>query len=148
MLDLQDLYREVIIDHNRNPRNFGKLSGARHVLEGFNPLCGDRLTLYLDVNDDRIENICFDGAGCAISVASASLMTDLIKSKTVAEARNIFDAFHDMVINDKGVSADGLGKLVALAGVRDYPARVKCATLCWHTLRSALEGGDTPVSTE
>ncbi len=148
MFDLKDLYQEVIVDHNRSPRNFGKLDNAKQTLEGFNPLCGDRLTLYLDINDDKIENISFDGSGCAISVASASLMTDLMKGKSVEEAQEIFETFHDMLTTDKEVNSDEMGKLVALAGVRDYPARVKCATLCWHTLNSALEGNEAPVSTE
>ncbi len=148
MFDLKDLYQEMIVDHNRKPRNFGKPSHTTQTLEGFNPLCGDRLTLYLDINNDKIENIGFDGSGCAISVASASLMTDLLKGKSINAAQGIFNAFHDMVTKDNGINTDSLGKLTALAGVRDYPARVKCATLCWHTLHAALEGGNALVSTE
>ena len=149
MFDLKDLYQEVIVDHNRNPRNFGKLENADYELEGFNPLCGDRLTLYIKMDGDRIENISFDGTGCAISVASASLMTEAMKGKTKQEADQIFTDFHHLIT---GKNADPdmekLGKLATLAGVRDYPTRVKCATLCWHTLNSLLHGRDAPVSTE
>ena len=146
--NVQDLYQEVIVDHNRSPRNFGKLQNANHVLEGFNPLCGDRLTLYVDSDDKTIRNITFDGSGCAISVASASLMTEALKGKTIKEAYDIFNQFHDLVTTDNELDLDKFGKLAALAGVRDYPARVKCATLCWHTLNAALHGEETPVSTE
>ena len=149
MFDLKDLYQEVIVDHNRSPRNFGKLEDADRTLEGFNPLCGDRLTLYLKMTDDKIDDISFDGSGCAISVASASLMTEILKGKSSAEAEKIFDDFHHLVTETGSeLDLDKLGKLGALAGVRDYPTRVKCATLCWHTLHSALEGNDSPVSTE
>ena len=148
MFDLQDLYQEVIVDHNRSPRNFGKLDHANHVLDGFNPLCGDKLTLYLDTDDEKINNISFDGTGCAISVASASLMTEALKGKTIGEAEEIFNRFHELVTRDEQPDLDTFGKLAALAGVRDYPARVKCATLCWHTLNAALHGQETPVSTE
>jgi nitrogen fixation NifU-like protein len=148
-MDLKDLYQEVIVDHNRSPRNFGRMEDADRHLEGFNPLCGDRLTLYLKMDGDRIKDISFDGSGCAISVASASLMTEALKGKTVDEANAIFDAFHDLLtVDNPDPELDRLGKLAALAGVRDYPTRVKCATLCWHTLHSSLEGEDTPVSTE
>lgn len=149
MFDLKDLYQEVIVDHNRSPRNFGKLENPDRTLEGFNPLCGDRLTLYLKLDDNQINDISFDGSGCAISVASASLMTDAMKGKTAEEAEDIFNNFHDLVTSDAvDVDMEKLGKLAALAGVREYPTRVKCATLCWHTLHSALEGEDTAVSTE
>ena len=149
MLDLKDLYQEIIVDHNRSPRNFGKLEDADRSMEGFNPLCGDRLTLYLKIKDGRIEDISFDGSGCAISVASASLMTEAMKGKSTSEAETIFNEFHQLVTSDaNGMDLEALGKLAALAGVRDYPTRVKCATLCWHTLHSALEGEDTVVSTE
>mgnify|MGYP002623151398 CR=1 FL=1 len=149
MFDLQDLYREVIVDHNRSPRNFGKLADADTTLEGFNPLCGDRLTLYIKTNNDQIKDIRFAGTGCAISVASASLMTEAMKDKSIAEAQAIFDQFHDMV-TDKNSEGDfeKLGKLAALAGVKEYPSRIKCATLCWHTLYSALQGEQQAVSTE
>ena len=149
MFDLKDLYQEVIVDHNRSPRNFGRLKDADRTLEGFNPLCGDRLLLYLKMNGDRISDIRFDGHGCAISVASASLMTETLKGKNAAEAEQIFDDFHHLVTESAGeADVEKLGKLSALAGVRDYPARVKCATLCWHTLHAALAGKDLPVSTE
>ncbi len=149
MFDLKDLYQEVIVDHNRSPRNFGKLENADTTLEGFNPLCGDRLTLYLKTNNNIITDICFDGSGCAISVASASLMTEAMKGKTVEEAQSIFDQFHGMVTNDdQETDFDNLGKLAALAGVKEYPSRIKCATLCWHTLNSALCGDKQAVSTE
>ena len=148
MFNLKDLYQEVIVDHNRNPRNFGKLDDANKELEGFNPLCGDRLKLYLKINNDHIDDISFDGSGCAISVASASLMTDLMKGKSINEAENIFNEFHDLVTHDNEIDLDKMGKLAALAGVREYPARVKCATLCWHTLNSLLQGDRSPVSTE
>jgi nitrogen fixation NifU-like protein len=148
-MDIKDLYQEVIVDHNRSPRNFGPMEDADRKLEGFNPLCGDRLTLYLKMDGDRISDIRFDGHGCAISVASASLMTEAMKGKTVAEAESLFETFHDLLTTDRQEpDLDKLGKLAALAGVRDYPTRVKCATLCWHTLHSALEGEDAPVSTE
>ena len=148
MFDIKDLYQEVIVDHNRNPRNFGKLDDANKVLEGFNPLCGDKLTLYIKTNGNNIENIAFDGSGCAISVASASLMTDAMKGKTIEEAEELFTEFHHLITTDDEVDTEHLGKLAALAGVKDYPARVKCASLCWHTLHSAIQGDDSPVSTE
>lgn len=143
MFDLQDLYQEVIIDHNRSPRNFGKLDDATQVAEGYNPLCGDKLNLYLKTEDDVITDISFDGSGCAISVASASLMTDSLKGKTIQEAEQLFENFHNLIIDENEPELDqiqSLGKLAALAGVKEYPARVKCATLCWHTLHSALQG--------
>lgn len=149
MFDLKDLYQEIIVDHNRSPRNFGKLEDADRTLEGFNPLCGDRLTLYLKLDDNRIEEVSFDGSGCAISVASASLMTEAMKGKTIAEAEAIFNDFHQLVTGENDdIDTEKLGKLAALAGVRDYPTRVKCATLCWHTLHSALQGDDEVISIE
>jgi len=149
MFDLKDLYQEVIVDHNRSPRNFGKLENADRTLEGFNPLCGDRLTLYVNMKADTIDEISFDGSGCAISVASASLMTDAMKGKTTEEAENIFNNFHELVTSDADdIDPEKLGKLAALAGVREYPTRVKCATLCWHTLHSVLEDDNKAVSTE
>ena len=151
MLDLRDLYQEIIVDHNRNPRNFRKMQGADRIVEGFNPLCGDRLNLYLKLEQDRITDLSFDGSGCAISVASASLMTDALKGKKVADAESVFNEFHNMVTDNKPhneAEIDHLGKLAALLGVKDYPARVKCATLCWHTLHTALEGKNNTVTTE
>ncbi len=148
MFDIKDLYQEVIVDHNRSPRNFGKLDDADKTLEGYNPLCGDKLTLYLKTDGDTINDISFDGSGCAISVASASLMTDAMKGKSMQEAESLFNDFHDLITTDKEADLEELGKLAALAGVKAYPARVKCASLCWHTLHSVIEGSDTPVKTE
>ena len=151
MFDLKDLYQEVIVDHNRSPRNFGKMENPDRVAEGFNPLCGDRLHLYLKLDNDKISDLSFDGSGCAISVASASLMTDALKGKSLADAEKVFNEFHYLVTENKpndSEEVERLGKLAALLGVKDYPARVKCATLCWHTLHSALEGDNQPVSTE
>ena len=147
-MDLKDLYQDVIVDHNRNPRNFRKLPDATRTLEGFNPLCGDKLTLYLKLEGERISDLAFEGSGCAISVASASLMTEHLKGKTRAEAEQIFDRMHNLLTH-ADADAESLGKLAALSGVHEYPSRVKCASLCWHTLKSALaESGDQPVSTE
>lgn len=149
MFDLKDLYQEVIVDHNRSPRNFGKLEHPQKKLEGFNPLCGDRLVLYLDTEDGRISDIKFDGSGCAISVASASLMTEEVKNKSIAAAESMFNDFHELLtVDGNEIDFDKFGKLAVLAGVRDYPSRVKCATLCWHTLRAMLAGDDAPVTTE
>lgn len=148
MFDIKDLYQEVIVDHNRSPRNFGKLPGANKTLEGFNPLCGDKLTLYLKTDGVVIEDIRFDGSGCAISVASASLMTEAMKGKSLEEAEKLFNVFHNLITTDEEADIEKLGKLAALAGVKAYPARVKCASLCWHTLHSVIEGGTTPVHTE
>lgn len=152
MLDMRELYQEVIVDHNRSPHNFGKLEHPDRIAEGFNPLCGDRLNLYLKIDSDRrITDLKFDGSGCAISVASASLMTDALKGKTIDEANLLFNRFHSLVTQNGPVTEEEttqLGKLSALLGVRDYPTRVKCATLCWHTLKSALNGESNPVSTE
>lgn len=151
MFDLKDLYQEVIIDHNRSPRNFGKLENPTQVAEGYNPLCGDKLNLYLTTEDDLITDVSFDGSGCAISVASASLMTDLLKGKTTKEAEQLFKNFHDLIMKEEKPDQEqmqSLGKLAALAGVKEYPARVKCATLCWHTLHSALQGDKSSATTE
>ena len=148
MLDLKDLYQEVIVDHNRSPRNFGHLEGADKTLQGINPLCGDRLTLYLKTDGDKINDIAFDGSGCAISVASASLMTEAMKDKSLDEAESLFNEFHNLITTDNEFDAEQLGKLTALAGVKDYPARVKCASLCWHTLHAVIRGDGSPVSTE
>ena len=146
-MDLKELYRDVILDHNRQPRNFGPLEGANHHAEGNNPLCGDRLSLAVRLNGERIEDIRFEGRGCAISTASASLMTESLKGKTREEAMRLIDKFHDLLTTDTPASRD-LGKLVVFCGVRDYPARVKCATLAWHTLKSALNGSSETVTTE
>lgn len=150
MSGLRELYQEVIFDHNRNPHNFGKLQNPDRTVRGDNPLCGDQLTLYLQVDaDGAIRDIAFDGHGCAISVASASIMTDLVKGAGAAEALLWFDKFHAMVTGgDEGDGGDGMDKLAVLGGVRQYPMRVKCATLPWHTLRAALRGDGATVTTE
>jgi nitrogen fixation NifU-like protein len=149
MSDLTDLYQEVILDHNRRPRNFRTIDEATRKQEGYNPLCGDRLTLYVKLEGDVIEDVAFQGIGCAISKASASLMTDALKGKTVDEARAIFDRFHDMVMSSPDAPAPDLGKLSVFAGVREFPTRVKCASLAWHTLKAAVsEENGAPVSTE
>ena len=147
MSDLSDLYQEVILDHNKRPRNFHALDAANHVAEGFNPLCGDRLHLYLRVDDDVVTDVGFQGSGCAISKASASLMTDSIKGRPVAEVRALFQRFHTMVTTPPEQSVEDLGKLSVLAGVREFPVRVKCASLAWHTLKAALDR-DPITSTE
>ncbi len=150
-MELADLYRDVILDHNRTPRNFGPLDAADASIEGFNPLCGDRLTLRLRFDGDTIADIKFEGKGCAISTASASLMTEAVKGRTRTEATQLFERVHELLTDDAAPVADDLGKLAALSGVREFPARVKCASLCWHTLVSALNAGATPaapISTE
>ena len=148
MSELTDLYQEVILDHNRRPHNFRVIEGASRTQEGYNPLCGDRLTLYLKLDGDRIGDVSFQGTGCAISKASASLMTDAVKGKTVEEARAIFERFHDMVTSAPESAVPEIGKLAVLSGVREFPTRVKCASLAWHTLKAAVAGVEGPVSTE
>jgi nitrogen fixation NifU-like protein len=150
MSDLRDLYQEVILDHNKRPRNFGALEHPSRTARGHNPLCGDRLTLYLTLEGDKIADVAFEGTGCAISKASASLMTEAIKGRTVSEAEALFKRFHEVVTapGDAPVDTAGLGKLAVFAGVREYPARVKCASLAWHTLKSAMATPDAVVSTE
>jgi nitrogen fixation NifU-like protein len=149
MSDLRDLYQELIVDHYRRPHNFGPLAEANRHAEGFNPLCGDHLTLSLKVVDGVIEDARFEGAGCAISTASASLMTDALKGKTEAQAEALFAVFHALVTAEDGNPDEvPLGKLAVLAGVREFPTRVKCATLAWHTLLAALHQADQPVTTE
>jgi nitrogen fixation NifU-like protein len=148
-MDLKDLYRDVIVDHNRSPRNFRKIAGADKVLEGFNPLCGDKLTLYLKLDGETIRDLSFEGSGCAISVASASLMTERLKGKSRADADKLFEEMHDLLTRSTPPEdTEPLGKLAALAGVREYPSRVKCASLCWHTLKGALHGDAASISTE
>ena len=146
-MQLNDLYREVILDHNRNPRNFGRLDPHDAEAKGPNPLCGDQLTLTLRRNGDRIEDLRFEGNGCAISMASASMMTEAVKGRDRAAATDLAARIHALLTQD-GASSEGLGKLAALSGVREFPARVKCATLCWHTLDAALAQGGATVSTE
>ncbi len=149
MSDFRELYQQVIIDHGRHPRNFGELPQANYIKEGFNPLCGDQLTLYLHIQDDRIVDVKFSGTGCAISVASASLMTAAIKGQPLDVAEKIFADFHAVMTgNAIEEQKDRLGKLMVLAGVAEYPARVKCATLSWHTLHSAIQHDDALVTTE
>ena len=150
MSDLRELYQDVILDHNRRPRNFRRLDCANRTCEGFNPLCGDRLTLFLEMEGDRIKEVTFEGTGCAISRASASLMTDALKGKTLAEVDALFERFHQLVTSDPEAAPDisGLGKLAVFAGVREHPSRIKCATLSWHTLRAAVTNGEKIVSTE
>jgi nitrogen fixation NifU-like protein len=151
-MELNDLYRDVILDHNRQPRNFGALEPADASVEGFNPMCGDHLTLRLRLNQDTISDIRFEGQGCAISTASASLMTEAVKGKSRGDALKLFERVHQLLTDDAAPPAEELGKLAALSGVREYPARVKCASLCWHTLASALKSTDLKslpaVSTE
>jgi nitrogen fixation NifU-like protein len=147
--ELQDLYREVILDHNRQPRNFGELKDADHVIEGVNPLCGDKMTLYVKVRDGNVADIMFKGTGCAISVASSSLMTERVKGASVRATLDLFDKVHDLLTGVSEPSLEELDKLAALAGVREYPTRVKCASLSWHALKAALAGrDDRPVTTE
>ncbi len=147
--ELRDLYQEVIFDHNRNPRNFRVMENPDREVEGFNPLCGDKLTLFLKIKDGMIEDASFQGSGCAISTASVSLMTEIIKGKTIEEAEEIFEMFHKMTTGEDGeIDLDAIGKLAVLAGVREYPARVKCATLAWHTLDAALKNKEKSISTE
>lgn len=149
MVELQELYQEIVMEHNRKPRNFRKMDNPTCTSHGFNPFCGDTVTLYLTLDMDVVADVSFEAAGCAISKASASLMTQAVKGKTVEEAREVFGRFHDLVTH--GSSGDGddesLGDLVVLAGVRAFPTRIKCATLSWHALRGALNG-DEAVSTE
>ena len=147
MTDLRDLYQEVILDHSRHPRNFKELPGARQA-EGFNPLCGDQITLYVKLEDGVIQDIGFQGSGCAISKASASLMTSALKGKTEREAEAMFGRFHELVTTDEPADAEALGKLAVFSGVREFPARVKCASLAWHTLRAALAGETEAAKTE
>ena len=151
MNDLQDLYREVILDHNRQPRNFGELEDADRVVEGVNPLCGDRMTLYVNLDSERVSDIRFKGTGCAISVASSSLMTERAKGNSVAELQELFDRVHAMLTDDGtdfALELEGLDKLAVLSGVRAYPTRVKCATLAWHALIGAISGSQNRISTE
>jgi len=149
MSELTDLYQEVILDHNRRPRNFRIIDDASRKQEGYNPLCGDRLTVYATLDGDRIADVAFQGSGCAISKASASLMTEALKGKTVDEARALFDRFHDMVTSSTDEPAADLGKLSVLAGVREFPTRIKCASLAWHALKAAVADPlPGPVSTE
>jgi nitrogen fixation NifU-like protein len=149
MSDLRELYQAVVLDHYKKPRNFRVLEGANHHAAGHNPLCGDKVTLYLEIEDGVVKDIGFQGSGCAISTASASMMTESLKGKTLAEAETLFKNFHALVT---GATAEdkssGLGKLAVFTGVREFPVRVKCATLAWHTFQAALKDEAAPVSTE
>jgi nitrogen fixation NifU-like protein len=147
-MDLKDLYRDVILDHNKRPRNFGRLAPPARSARGHNPLCGDQLTVYADVAGGTVDQVRFEGTGCAISVASASLMTEAVSGKSTAEVEQLFTRVHELLTRQDAPPAGELGKLAALSGVREFPARVKCASLCWHTLRAALAASPTPVSTE
>jgi nitrogen fixation NifU-like protein len=149
MSDLRELYQQVILDHNRNPRNFKEIANATRKVEGYNPLCGDHYTIFLQLDGDTIRDVGFTGNGCAISKASASVMSSTVKGKQRAEAESLFDTFHKLVTGgDAGLSEAELGKLAAFSGVSEFPARVKCATLAWHTLRTALESDQDVVTTE
>lgn len=150
MSDLRSLYQEVILDHYKSPRNYKRLEGANRKAEGYNPLCGDHFIVYLKLEDDRIADVSFEGSGCAISKASASIMSTVLKGKTREEARTLFEKFHKLVMGDLKPTGktNGLGKLEAFAGVSEFPVRVKCASLAWHAMRSALEAKEEIVSTE
>ncbi|MGD1211395.1 MAG: Fe-S cluster assembly sulfur transfer protein SufU [Candidatus Acidiferrales bacterium] len=149
MSDLRDLYQDVILEHSKAPRNYRELVAANHKAEGYNPLCGDRFTVYLDMEGDSIRDISFQGSGCAISKASASMMTQIVKGKTKAEAEQLFDRFHKLVTGHAPANGEAeLGKLAVFSGVSEFPVRVKCATLAWHTLHAALEGKQEAISTE
>jgi nitrogen fixation NifU-like protein len=148
--DVRSLYQEIILDHNKNPRNFRAMEDATRVVDGYNPLCGDHYTVYLKMKGDIVEDISFTGAGCAISKASASVMSAMIKAKPKADALALFETFHDLVtgVADPAGRLEELGRLAAFAGVSEFPARVKCASLAWHTMKGALESSTTTVSTE
>jgi len=150
MSDLRELYQEVLLDHYRHPRNFGPLASATRTVDGYNPLCGDRIKMYVEIDNGIVRGVSFEGSGCAISTASASLLTEMVTGKPVEEVERIFHRFHGLVTGDEkeGDPAVELGKLEIFGGVREYPTRVKCATLSWHALRSALRGGGTVVTTE
>ena len=150
MSEIRELYQQVILDHNKSPRNYRRPEGANRTSEGFNPLCGDHLHVFLKVREGVIQDIGFEGSGCAISKASASLMTTALKGLKTDEVEALFRRFHDMVTGDveQAPDTEGLGKLAVFAGVREFPARVKCASLAWHTMHAALEGKDQPISTE
>ena len=147
-MDLKDLYRDVILDHNRQPRNFGALAEADAHADGHNPLCGDRLTVWVQLEGDRVTDVHFESKGCAISTASASLMTEAVKGKDRAAIQSLYEQIHTLLTQQNAPANASLGKLAALAGVSEFPARVKCATLCWHTLNAALERSADAVTTE
>jgi nitrogen fixation NifU-like protein len=150
MDELRELYQEMLLDHHKRPRNFGKLENANRHADGYNPLCGDRVTVYLVINGDIIEDIAFEGSGCAICTASSSLMTEAVKGKTLEEVEIIFGRFHNLVTSDpdSDIDTEILGKLAIFSGVREFPVRIKCATLAWHTMHAALKEKDNSVTTE
>jgi nitrogen fixation NifU-like protein len=149
MSDLRELYQQVILDHYRKPRNFHAISDATGDADGYNPLCGDKVHVYLKVDGDRVVDVAFEGSGCAISTASASIMTETLKGKTLGEAEALFDTFHELITGQGPTpDPDSLGKLAVFSGVREFPVRVKCATLAWHTLKAALDSRGGAVSTE
>jgi nitrogen fixation protein NifU and related proteins len=148
MSDLNDLYQEVIVDHSMHPHNYHAMADASRKAEGYNPLCGDQVTVYLKLDGEKVKDISFEGSGCAISKASASVMTEVIKDKTTAEVQQLFDSFHQLVTTDNPQDAEALGKLAAFSGVHEFPTRVKCAILAWHTLRNALDAKKGTATTE
>lgn len=148
MSELRELYQEQILEHSKTPRNFRELQNANHKAEGYNPLCGDHFTVFIDLEGDKIHDVTFQGSGCAISKASASMMTQSVKGKTKEEAEKIFEEFHQLVTGQANGDRESLGKLAVFAGVSEFPVRVKCATLAWHTLQAALEGKQERISTE
>jgi len=148
MSDLRELYQDVILEHSKAPRNYRELQKANHKAEGYNPLCGDHFTIYLTLEGDKIQDVSFQGSGCAISKASASMMTQSVKGKSKEEAEKIFERFHELVTGHESGDREALGKLAVFAGVSEFPVRVKCATLAWHTLQAALEGKQEKVTTE
>lgn len=148
MSDLRELYQDVILEHSKAPRNYRELQNANHKAEGYNPLCGDHFTIYLDLEGDKIKEVTFQGSGCAISKASASMMTQSVKGKSKQEAEKMFERFHQLVTSGANGDRESLGKLAVFAGVSEFPVRVKCATLAWHTLQAALEGKQDSVTTE
>ncbi len=150
MDELRELYQEMLLDHHKRPRNYGKLENANRHAEGYNPLCGDRITIYIALKGNVIEDIAFEGSGCAICTASSSLMTEAVKGKTLEEVEGLFGRFHDLVTSDPDteVDAESLGKLAIFTGVREFPVRIKCATLAWHTMKAALKKTDESVTTE
>ncbi|HZP24949.1 MAG TPA: SUF system NifU family Fe-S cluster assembly protein [Terriglobales bacterium] len=148
MSDLRELYQDVILEHSKAPRNYRELQKANHKAEGYNPLCGDHFTIYLDLEGDKIQDVTFQGSGCAISKASASMMTQSVKGKSKEEAEKMFARFHELVTGHESGDREALGKLAVFAGVSEFPVRVKCATLAWHTLQAALEGKQDKITTE
>jgi nitrogen fixation NifU-like protein len=148
MPELRDLYQDIVLEHSKHPRNYRTLETASHSAEGYNPLCGDHFTIYVDIGDGHIRDISFQGSGCAISKASASMMTQAVKGKRTDEAEELFEKFHHVVTGRNSLELNDLGKLAAFGGVSEFPVRVKCATLAWHTLRAALHGEQHAVSTE